>query len=550
MSWQATTRAHPGDRPAGNPRGTRSPVLAGRGMVATSQPLASAAGLAALRAGGRAVDAAVTAAAVLSVIEPTMTGIGGDLFALVFDARRGELRGLNASGRSGRRTRHDAFAGLRAVPSRGALSVTVPGVVDGWATLLREHGTFALDQALAPAITYARDGFPVAEIVAQQWQDVEEVLASDPDARRVFLPRGRAPHAGEPFSNPALARTLETVASGGADAFYRGVLARGFAAHLRERGGLLDEDDFASHRSDWVEPIRTSYRDQEVCELPPNTQGLVALQMLNVLEAHDLQSLGHNTAAYLHVLIEAKRLAFADRDAVLADAAHVPPGRLARLVSKEYAAERAKTIDVHRAAPSVTPGVRADRSAPPPVGHGDTVCLAVVDADGNAVSLIQSLFESFGSGVVAGETGVVFQNRGSLFSLEPGHPNCIAPAKRPLHTLIPGMALRGGRPWLAFGVMGGDMQPQGHVQVLLNLLDFGMTIQEAGDAARFRHSAAGVALESGIGAGAREGLRARGHRLVDTPGVFGGFQGVLIDRATGVLAGGSDMRKDGLAIGY
>jgi gamma-glutamyltranspeptidase/glutathione hydrolase len=436
------------------------------------------------------------------------------------------------------------------VPTRGALSVTVPGVVDGWATMLREHGTLALNDALAPALTYARDGFPVAEIVARQWQDVEEVLAGDPDARRVFLPAGRAPRAGERFSNPALARTLEAVASGGADMFYRGALARRFAAHLRERGGLLDEDDFASHRSDWVEPIRTSYRGVEVCELPPNTQGFVALQMLNILEPHDLQSLGHNTAEYLHLLVEAKRLAFADRDAVLADAAHVSPGVLARLVSKGYAAERAKTIDLRRAAISLTPGVGTNAGEPPPVGHGDTVCLAVVDADGNAVSLIQSLFESFGSGVVAGDTGVVFQNRGSLFSLEPGHPNCIAPAKRPLHTLIPGMALRGGRPWLAFGVMGGDMQPQGHVQLLLNLLDFGMTIQEAGDAARFRHSAAGIALESGIAPDVREGLRARGHLLVDTPGVFGGFQGVLVDPATGVLAGGSDMRKDGLAIGF
>jgi len=550
MSWQARTYALPGDRPAGNPRGTRSPVLGRGGMVATSQPLASAAGLSALRAGGNAVDAAVTAAAVLSVIEPTMTGIGGDLFALVFDARRGVLRGLNASGRSGRGARPEGFAGLQAVPSRGALSVTVPGVVDGWATLLGEHGTFALDQALGPAIAYAREGFPVAEIVAQQWQEVEEVLSRDADARRVFLPRGRAPRAGEPFSNLELARTLEAVAVGGAEAFYRGPLARTFAAGLRARGGLLDEGDFASHHSDWVEPLRTSYRGVEVCEVPPNTQGLVVLQMLNILETRDLRSLGHNSAEYLHVLIEAKRLAFADRDAIVADPSHVSPVVLARLVSKGYAAARAGTIDPGHAAGSATSGAGADARVPPPTGLGDTVCLAAVDANGSAVSLIQSLFESFGSGVVTGDTGVVFQNRGSLFSLDPDHPNCVGPAKRPLHTLIPGMALRGGRPWLSFGVMGGDMQPQGHVQVLLNLLDFGMTIQEAGDAARFRHSAAGVALESGIGPHAREGLRARGHVLVDTPGVFGGFQGVLIDHASGVLAGGSDMRKDGLAIGY
>jgi gamma-glutamyltranspeptidase / glutathione hydrolase len=549
MSWEER-QVLPGDRPAGNPRGTRSPVLARRAMVATSQPLASSAGLAALRAGGNAVDAAVTAAAVLAVVEPTMTGIGGDLFALVFDPRRAVVRGLNASGRAGGGARVEAFQGLRSVPSRGALSVTVPGVVDGWAELLREHGTFSLEQALGPAIAYARDGFPVAEVVARQWQDVEGVLARDADAARVFLPHGRAPRAGSVFANPALARTLEAIATGGGDAFYRGPLARTFVSHLAARGGLLDERDFSAHRADWVDPIRTSYRGVEVCELPPNTQGFVALQMLNILEADDLRSLGHNSAEYLHLLIEAKRRAFADRDAVLADPAHVPPALLARLASKAYAAERRRTIDASRAAESVTPGAGGGTRQPPPVGSGDTVYLAAIDEHGVAVSLIQSLFESFGSGVVAGDTGVVFQNRGSLFSLDPAHPNCVAPAKRPMHTLIPAMALRGGRPWLSFGVMGGDMQPQGHVQVLLNLLDFGMTIQDAGDAARFRDSPAGVALESGIGREAREGLRARGHVVVDTPGVFGGFQGVLVEQASGVLAGGSDMRKDGLAIGY
>ncbi len=554
MSYGSERVVLPGDRPAGNPRGTRSAVLAPHGMIATSQPLASAAGLSVLRGGGNAADAAVTAAAVLAVVEPTMTGVGGDLFALVFDGREGRLRGLNASGRWGRAAGANDLArlGHRVMPSRGALSVTVPGVVDGWAELLRHHGSLSLAQALAPAIGYAQDGFPVAEIVARQWQDVENVLASDPDSARAFLPGGRAPRAGEVFRNPGLARTLEAIASGGVDAFYRGPLAQAFVSHLTARGGVLDFADFGSHRADWVEPLRTSYRDVEVCELPPNTQGFVALQMLNLLEAYDIRSLGHNTADHLHLLIEAKRLAFADRDALLADLAHVPSVILDQLISKQYAAERRKAIDPERAAKAISPGIGRAAFAvpPPPVGSGDTVYLAAVDSQGNAVSLIQSLFESFGSGVVAGETGVVFQNRGSLFSLDPAHPNCVAPGKRPLHTLIPAMALRDGLPWLSFGVMGGDMQPQGHVQVLLNLLDFGMTIQDAGDAARFRHSPAGVALESGIGLEARAGLRAKGHVLLEMRGVFGGFQGVLIDRAAGALAGGSDFRKDGAAIGY
>jgi gamma-glutamyltranspeptidase/glutathione hydrolase len=542
----------PGDRPAGNRRGTRSPVLARAGMIATSQPLASSAGLAALRSGANAVDAAVTAAAVLSVVEPTMTGVGGDLFAIVYDARDGSLHGLNASGRAPAAACPEFFAErqLPAVPARGALSVTVPGVVSGWTELLARHGTIGLADALGPAIACARDGFPVAEIVAGQWRDVAPVLAADAEAARVFLPGGRAPRAGEVFRNPDLARTLEQLAADGGDAFYRGPLADAFAASLRDRGGLLSPADFAAHRADRVDPLRTTYRGVEVCELPPNTQGFAALQMLNLLEGYDVASLGHNSAELLHLLIEAKRLAFADRDAYLADPGHVPRVLLESLVSKSYAAARRDLIDRGRAATSVAPGACTAARDAPPTGAGDTVCLAAVDGRGNAVSLIQSLFESFGSGVVAGGTGVVFQNRGSLFSVDPSHPNCVASGKRPLHTLIPAMALKGGRPWLPFGVMGGDMQPQGHVQVLMNLVDFGMNVQDAGDAARVRHSPSGVALESAIDAAARASLAARGHTLVDTPGVFGGFQGILVDHERGVLAGGSDVRKDGAAMGY
>ena len=547
----------PGDRPFGNPHGTRSAALARRGMVATSQPLASAAALDVLRRGGNAVDAAVTAAAVLAVVEPAMTGIGGDLFALVYDARTGGLAGLNASGRTGRAASAETLlaAGHARVPARGVLSVTVPGAVGGWQELLNRHGTITLADALRPAIRYASDGFPVCEIIAGQWQAAESVLAADEGAAATFLPGGRAPRAGDVFSNPGLARTLEQVAAGGADAFYRGPIAHDICRCLGSRGGLVDEQDFAACTADWVEPLRTTFRGCEIVELPPNTQGFVVLEMLNILEGDDLRALGHNSAAYLHLLAEAKRVAFADRDAWLADGAHVPSDVLSALISKEYGRDRRRQIDPARAAASVPPGhlrsPTGGRSLPDvPAGAGDTVYLTVVDAEGNAVSLIQSLFESFGSAVVAPGTGVALHNRGSLFVLDPGHPNRLGAGKRPLHTLIPAMVFRDARPALSFGVMGGDLQPQGHVQVLLNLLEFGMNVQEAGEAARIRHAPDGIAVESGIGEQARAGLVERGHRLVAARGVFGGYQGIAIDARTGVLMGGSDPRKDGLAIGY
>ncbi len=538
----------PGDRPYGNSRGTRSVAMGRRGMIATSQPLASSAGLDVLRRGGNAVDAAVTAAAVLSVVEPAMTGIGGDLFAIVHDSRTGRTRGLNASGRTGRAATCDALvrAGHSRVPSRGPLSVTVPGAVDGWSELLACHGTITLAQALAPAIGYASDGFPVCEIAAGQWQSLASVLAQEAETATVFLPGGCAPRAGGIFRNPSLAGSLEAVASGGRDAFYRGPIARAICGHLASRGGLVDEEDFAAFRAAWVEPLHSAYRGCDVVELPPNTQGFVVLEMLNILEGYDLGAMGHNSAVCLHLLVEAKRVAFADRDHFLADPDHVAPDVLARLISKDYAAERRRSIDVSRAADVVD----AAPPARPPAGAGDTVYLTAVDASGSAVSLIQSLFEPFGSAVVPPDTGILLHSRGSLFVLDPGHPNALGPGKRPLHTLIPAMAFCNGRLWLSFGVMGGDLQPQGHVQVLANLIDFGMTIQEAGEAARIRHSADGVAVESGISDEARAGLAARGHQIIESPGVFGGFQGIQIDPESGVLMGGSDPRKDGLAIGY
>jgi gamma-glutamyltranspeptidase/glutathione hydrolase len=484
-----------------------------------------------------------------------MTGVGGDLFAIVYDAKTKRVRGLNASGRAAAAATPEEFRRrkLDEIPYRGVLSVSVPGVVDGWHELLSTYGTQSLARALEPAIGYARDGYAVSEIVAEQWKAEVNTLAKDAAASATFLPGGRAPAAGEIFKNPNLATTLETIARGGREAFYRGPIASAIAADMKTRGGLLTAADLAAHKSNWVTPLATSYRGYDVLEMPPNTQGVVALEMLNILEGFDLKSLGHNSAAYLHLLVEAKRIAFADRAAWLGDFDAVPPDVLARINSKAYAAERRREIDPSKAAASYAPlsvGSRAPSSLEPPQAKGDTIYMTVADREGNVVSLIQSIFESFGAGIVAGDTGIALHNRGSLFTLQAGHPNVLATGKRPFHTLVPAMVLKDNRPWLSFGVMGGDMQAQGHVQVLLNLIDFGMNVQEAGEAARFRHSAAGLALESLISADARAGLTSRGHSIITTPGVFGGFQGILFDQKTGVMMGGSDPRKDGQAVGY
>jgi gamma-glutamyltranspeptidase/glutathione hydrolase len=486
-----------------------------------------------------------------------MNGVGGDFFAIVYSAKDRKLHGLNASGRAPAAATPAEFArrGLKTVPYRGELSVSVPGVVDGWATLLERFGTISLDRALQPAIGYAREGFAVSEIIAFQWANEQEVLGRDPHAASIFLIDGRAPRAGEIFTNPKLAATLETLAREGAASFYRGSIARAIAADMKRRNGLIEDADLAAHKPDWVDPISTTYRGYEVFELPPNTQGIAALEMLNIVEGFDLKSLGHNSADYLHVMAEAKRIAFADRDAYLADPAFVPSPVLTMLLSKDYGARRRKDIDMAHAARTYEAG-RPAGTATPSSGDmsveatGDTIYLTAADRDGNVVSLIQSLYESFGAGIVAGDTGIVLQNRGSLFNLREGHPNIVGPGKRPFHTLVPAMVMKDGRPWLSFGVMGGDMQAQAHVQVLANLIDFGMNVQEAGEAPRFRHSANGLALESAIPASVRFAVSARGHRVIDSPGGFGGFQGILIDPRTGVLMGGSDPRKDGLAIGY
>jgi gamma-glutamyltranspeptidase/glutathione hydrolase len=547
-----------GDRPAPNSAATRSVVLARNGVIATSQPLASAAGLRVLQNGGNAIDAAVAAAMVLSVVEPTMNGVGGDLFAIVYSAKDGKLFGLNASGRAPAAATPAEFVrrGLKTIPFRGELSVSVPGVVDGWSKLLERFGTLPFDRALQPAIGYARDGFAVSEIIGFQWANQEDALAKDPAAAATFLIDGRAPRPGDLFSNPKLAATLDTLAREGAASFYRGSIARAIAADIKRRNGLITEADLAAHTSDWVDPISTTYRGYDVFELPPNTQGITALEMLNIVEGFDLKALGHNSAEYLHAMAEAKRIAFADREAYLADPAAVPPDVLAMMLSKEYADRRRKEIDMAKAARSYEAGRtggtarRTGGDDLPTEALGDTIYLTVADREGNVVSLIQSLFDSFGAGIVAGDTGIVLHNRGSLFNLRDGHPNIVGPGKRPFHTLVPAMVLKDGKPWLSFGVMGGDMQAQAHVQVLANLIDFGMNVQEAGEAPRFRHTGNGLALESAIPASVRFALTRRGHRVIDNPGGFGGFQGILIDARTGVLMGGSDPRKDGLAIGY
>lgn len=544
----------PGDRPSGNILGTRSAAVGRHGMIATSQALASAAGLRVLQEGGNAIDAAVTAAAVLAVIEPSMNGIGGDLFALVHDAKTKQVYGLDSSGRSAYRATPEELArrGRQAMPEDGPLPVDVPGVVEGWHQLLARFGTMTIAKALQPAITYARDGFPVQQLMAAQWDGAARRLAEDPAAARTFLPGGRAPREGEIFANPNLAKSLELIAEEGRDAFYTGAIAEAIVADMKARDGLLEMRDLADHKADWVEPIRTTYRGYDVLEMPPSTQGFVALEMLNLMEGFDVKAMGHNSADYLHLLSEAKKLAFADRAAYLADRDAMPKGVLEMLLSKDYAVRRRPEITMQKAGTYAAgaPGGPSSQLDFSGRDLGDTIYMTAADGQGNVVSFIQSLFDSFGAGIVAGGTGITLHNRGAGFNLTPGHPNRIGPHKRPLHTLVPAMILKDGRPWVSFGVMGGDNQAQAHVQVVANLVDFGMGIQQAGEAARVRHMASNLAVEAGIGDAVRKALEARGHTIADGRGAMGGFQGILIDPKTGVLMGGSDLRKDGLAIGW
>ncbi|MEW4568309.1 gamma-glutamyltransferase [Tautonia sp. JC769] len=549
-----TNLAHAHDRPTGPIHKSRSAVLARHGMAASSQPLAVQAAIRVLQEGGNAIDAAIAANAVIGVVEPMSCGIGGDLFAIVWDAKSGKLHGLNASGRAPGRASIELYRsqGHEYVPVYGPLSWSVPGCVDGWATLHERFGSVPFADLLAPAIRYAEGGFPISEVIAANWKDDEARLAEVTSSAECLLPGGKAPGFGDVFRNPDLARTLRVIAEEGAAAFYRGGPAKAIVAYSDEVGGLFTLDDFASHESTWVDPVSTNYRGYDVWELPPNGQGIAALQMLNILEPFDLASLGHNTAETLHLMIEAKKLAFEDRATYYADPAfaEVP---VDRLISKAYAEGRAALIDPERAMTELEPG---------PMQQGDTIYLTVVDKDFNCVSLIQSNFHSFGSQHVVRGLGFPLQNRGSWFALDPSHANRLEPGKRPFHTIIPAFVTKDGKPWLSFGVMGGDMQPQGHVQVLCNMIDFGMDVQEAGEAARFRHfgsseptgqpgeGGGAVSLESGIGPEVREALEAKGHRIDDRPGSYGGYQAIRIDLERGVLQGGSDPRKDGAAIGY
>ena len=561
----APARPLPGDRPAANIHGTRSVVMGRNGMIATSQPLASAAGLKVLQDGGNAIDAAVTAAAVLAVVEPSMTGIGGDLFAIVYDAKTKTLHALNASGRSPYAATPAEYAkrGQERMPGSGVLSVTVPGVVEGWSELLSKYGTLPMAKAVAPAVEYAKNGYAVSEIISGQWKASEKKLAGDPTTAATFLPNGHPLQPGEIFANPHLAATLELIGKGGRDAFYKGPIARAIVADMKKRDGLLDERDFADHKADWVDPISTNYRGYDVYEMPPNTQGFVVLEMLNILEGLDVKSMGHNSPEYVHALIEAKRIAFADRAAYLGDPGSVPPVVLKTLISKDYAALRRKEINKDHAAESYKPGSMPGLTPSAAIAEalqnftgldrGDTIYMTVADGKGNFVSLIQSLFSDFGSGIVAGDTGILLHNRGSGFNLTPGSPDQIGPHKRPLHTLIPAFVMKDGTPWLSFGVMGGDHQAQGHTQVLVNAIDFGMNVQEAGEAARVTHGNNGLVVESNVPESVRAALIQRGHKVTSNAnpgGAFGGFQGIMFNPRTGVLMGGSDVRKDGLAIGY
>lgn len=551
----------PGDRYFGPPFAARSPTIARHGMAATSHPLATQVAIDVLKAGGTAVDAAIAANAVIGFLEPTGNGIGGDLFALVWSAREGRLYGLNASGRAPQgltleRLRQE-LGGADEIPLLGPLPVTVPGAVDGWWELHQRFGRRPWPELLAPAIRYAREGAPVPPYIAGLWARAPR-LADQPGFAETFLPGGRAPRTGEVFRNPRLAATLERIATGGRDAFYRGEIARTIDGFCRRVGCYLRYEDLAAHRSEWVEPIGVDFHGYRVWQLPPNGQGLAVLQMLRLLEPYDLRAMGHNSADYLHHLIEAKKIAYEDRARFYADPAFaaVP---VAELLSDAYTAERRRLLDPRRASSEIPAG-------DPRAGRGGTIYLAVGDGEGNMISLIQSNYSGFGSGLVPDGLGFGLQDRGAGFTIEPGHPNVYAPGKRPFHTIIPGFVTRQGRPYLAFGVMGGDVQPQGHVQVLLNHLVFGMDIQAAGDAARFRHqdstepSWSGgrrmrdggcIALESGVAEPVRRALRERGHRFCAEQWThFGGYQAVLWDAENGVYWGATESRVDGQAAGW
>jgi len=535
----------------------RSVVMGKHGMVAASHPLAAQIGLDVLKSGGNAVDAAIAVDAALGLMEPMSCGIGGDLYALVWDAKTSKLYGLNASGRSPGKATRKWFAdkGYTDIPGRGPLCWSVPGCVDGWAELHKRFGKAPWSNLLEPTIRYAEEGFPVSEIIGIGWQGAERRLNETPEAASTYLIDHRAPRAGEMFKNPNLARSYRLIASGGRDAYYKGPIAEEIVAYSDRVGGLFALSDFANHTSTWVDPVRTNYHGVDVWEIPPPGQGIAVLEMLNILKGYDLKKYGPRSPDFWHLLIEAKKLAYADRARFYADPAFVSVPTV-ELISDPYAEMRRRLIKPDEALKNIEAG-------DPKLGKGDTVYLCAVDKDHNCVSLIQSNYASFGSGLVPGSLGFVLQNRGESFALDDKHPNRLEPGKRPFHTIIPAMATKGGKPWFVFGVMGGDMQPQGQVQVLVNLIDLGMNVQQAGEAPRIEHVGSAtptghpgrpdggqVRAEPGIPEEVLTDLRKRGHNVTRVRYNGGGYQGILIDPETGVLHGGSEVRKDGCAVGY
>lgn len=546
------------DRVTGATHASRPDVIAVNGMVATSHPLATQVGLQVLRDGGNAIDAAIAANAAIGLMEPTGNGIGGDLFAIVWDAESERLYGYNGSGRSPKSLTLAWFRdnGYEDIPSHGPLPVSVPGTVDGWFALHERFGVMDMAEVLQPAIRYAREGFPVTELIAYYWGRSVPVLSAYPGFREQFTIDGRAPREGEIWRNPNLADTLQRIAEGGRDAFYSGDIARTIDAYMAEHGGFLSFEDLASHQGEWVEPVGTDYRGVEVWELPPNGQGIAALQILNILEGYDMAGYGFGSPEHVHLFTEAKKLAFEDRARFYADPDFADVD-VDWLVSKDYAAQRRALIDMDRAARAVEPGERV-------LDEGDTIYLTTADRDGNMVSLIQSNYRGMGSGMAPPGLGFILQDRGEMFVLREGHPNTFEGGKRPFHTIIPAFITRDGEPWVSFGLMGGGMQPQGHAQVVMNLVDFGMGLQEAGDAPRIHHGGStepvgqnrqmtdgGVLnLESGFPYDTIRALMKKGHRIQYALGPYGGYQAIMRDPEYGTWRGATEVRKDGQAAGY
>ncbi len=544
----------PQDRITGEPFSTRSEVIASNGMVATSHPLATQVGIDILKKGGNAIDAAIAANAAIGLMEPTGNGIGGDLFAIIWIEKEKKLYGLNASGRSPSSLDLDFFKtnNYSSIPAYGPLPVSVPGCVDGWFELNERFGSMKISSILKPAIEYAENGFPVTELVSYYMESASNNFHNYPNFKETYFINGASPKKGELFKNLDLANTLKIISNEGRKGFYEGEIANIISTFIQEQGGFLSYEDLKNHRSEWVEPVSTNYRGYDVWELPPNGQGIAALQILNLLEGFDIKSMGFGSAEYIHHLVEAKKIAFADRAKYYADTDfnQIPTQYL---ISKEYSDKRRPEINPNQAAESVTAAN---------LENGDTIYLTTADSSGNMVSLIQSNYRGMGSGMVPPGLGFMLQDRGELFSLEEGHFNVYEPNKRPFHTIIPAFITKDNKPYVSFGLMGGAMQPQGHAQIVINLIDFGMNLQEAGDAPRIRHQSdeqptGGVmnnggelALEQGFDFKEIRKLIKKGHKIIYDLGSFGGYQAIKIDYENKIYYGASESRKDGSAIGY